>query len=296
MELKVRGRLEKDRLMANCTWLRVGGKIEWFFHPADEEDLSCFLSQTKGLPKFVVGAGSNILVRDGGITGIGIKLGKGFHQFQMEGLHVDLGAGLLDRHVAQRCQQEGLSGFEFLYTIPGTIGGGLAMNAGCYGGEVADRLVWARMMDPLGAIHTLSHKELNYSYRRCHLPQGWIFLGGRFKGIQAHPHDIAHTMKEFLDKREDTQPLHVRTGGSTFANPTGYKAWELIDRVGYRGKIKGGAQFSSKHCNFLINRGDSTAADLEDLGEEVREKVKQELGICLEWEIVRWGNRENITF
>lgn len=292
MDLKVKGRLEKNRVMANCTWLRVGGKAQWFFHPIDEEDLACFLLQTQGIPKFIMGAGSNLLVRDGGISGIGVKLGKGFHQFQIKGSEVELGAGLLDRHVAQCCQQAGLSGFEFLHTIPGTIGGGLAMNAGCYGGEVADRLLWARLMDPFGTIHTLSCQELNCSYRRCHFPPGWIFLGGRFKCTPSDPERIAQTMQEFAEKREATQPVHVKTGGSTFSNPKGYKAWELIDRVGYRGKIKGGAQFSQKHCNFLINMGNSTAADLEDLGEEARQKVYQETGVSLEWEIVRWGERK----
>ena len=291
MDLKLKGRLEKDCPMSKYTWLRVGGQAQWFFHPADEEDLSYFLFHTQDIPKFFMGAGSNVLVRDGGIAGIVIKLGKGFHHFQCDGSELEIGAGLLDRHVAQHCQKLGISGFEFLYTIPGTIGGALAMNAGCYGGESAERLVWARVMDPLGTVHILSCQELGYSYRQCQLPQGWVFLGGKVKGVLADTNAIAQTMEKFARNREKTQPLQVKTGGSTFANPPGYRAWELLDLGGYRGKIKGGAQFSPKHCNFLVNLGESTAADLEDLAEEARHAVSQSFGICLEWEIVRWGHR-----
>jgi UDP-N-acetylmuramate dehydrogenase len=229
------------------------------------------------------------LVRDGGVDHPVIKLGRGFHQFTVEHTDVFVGAGLPDRIVAERCQALGLSGLEFLFTIPGTIGGALRMNAGCYGAETADRLVSVEVMDPKGIRYTLSIKEITYGYRFCSVPEDWVFLGARFRCISAKPEKIAKTMLTFSQQREDTQPTHVRTGGSTFANPDGYAAWELIDAVGYRGKKRGGASISQKHCNFLINEGDATAADLEGLGEEARQKVLADKGIALSWEIDRWG-------
>lgn len=289
----IRGRIERNVLLSKCTWLGVGGVADSIFYPFDEQDLSHFLQRNSDLSCTLLGLGSNVLVRDGGIPGIVIHLGKSFRTVFFEGKEVELGAGLLDRNAAQHCQNAGLSGFEFLYTIPGTLGGGLAMNAGCYSGEIADRLLWAWVMDPLGNKHKLSCQELGYSYRRCFLPPGWIFLGGRFCGVEGSKDSIANTMAEFARRRNSTQPMQVKTGGSTFANPAGHSAWQLLDQAGYRGRRKGGALFSVQHCNFLVNTGESTAADLEDLGEEARQEVLAQTGISLEWEIVRLGVRSN---
>lgn len=283
------GRLEKNVSMKKYTWLSVGGPVLAMFTPDNEQDLVDLLKDRAFETYLVMGAGSNLLVRDGHLDACVIKMGRGLDTFILEGDELELGAGLFDWQVSQLCHQNGLSGFEFLSTIPGTIGGGMAMNAGCYGAEFSDRLLWAWVMDEQGGKHQLKVQELGYGYRSCQLPKGWIFLGGRFKGVQSHPDAIAKTIEKHWQDRHNTQPSKVKTGGSTFANPPGHKAWELIDRAGFRGKILGGAQFSEKHCNFLINMGDATAADLENLAENARTQVALDTGIDLKLEIVRWG-------
>jgi UDP-N-acetylmuramate dehydrogenase len=287
---KLAGRIEANVPLSTITWLSVGGAAEYIFYPQDSDDLALFLSLFPEKERFVLGAGSNILVRDGGVPGIVIKIGRGFRQFKPGENYVDLGAGLLDRYVAQQCQMLGLSGFEFMITIPGTIGGGLAMNASCYGSSFADRLIHAWVMDPDGKTHIMTPEALNYEYRFCGLPQGWFFLGGRFRCTPSHPDLIAATMAEMMEMREQTQPTQVKTGGSTFANPAEGPAWQWIDQVGFRGKKVGQAMFSEKHCNFLINLGNCTALDLESLAEEARKAVYEQTGILLRWEIVRWGD------
>lgn len=287
---QIRGRWQQDVGMAKITWLCVGGPADYMFHPADEEDLAGFMQRHPGQSFWVMGAGSNLLVRDGGVRGIVLRLGKGFRQWtQHTETDFEVGAGALDRQVAQHCQERGLSGLEFLYTIPGSIGGALAMNAGCYGSECADRLLWTKVMDPQGHVHRLSVDQLGFSYRHCSLPKGWIFLSACFRTVRSHPDHVQSTMMDFAQQREQTQPLHVKTGGSTFGNPAGQAAWKLIDQAGFRGKTLGGAQFSHKHCNFLINTGHCTAYDLEALGEQARQAVLDQTGITLRWEIIRWG-------
>lgn len=288
--IPILGRKEKNVSLAKITWLCVGGPASYVFHPKDAKDLSLFLHHFPQGESFILGAGSNILVRDGGVSGVVIKIGRGFRHFHLTSDYVDLGAGLLDRYVAQKCHMLGLSGFEFMTTIPGTIGGGLAMNASCYGASFADRLIHAEVMDPLGKRHRLRVEDLNYGYRCCGLPPGWIFLGGRFRYTPSSPETIAATMEEMLEMREKTQPTQVKTGGSTFANPPEGPAWQWIDGVGFRGKKLGQAMFSEKHCNFLINLGQATALELETLAEDARRAVLRETGVDLRWEIVRWGN------
>ncbi len=286
----IRGKLQEKVSLASMTWLKVGGAADILFSPEDEEDLGNFLKDQRNPIQLVMGAGSNLLIRDGGISGTVVKLGRGFREFSIEGSEIEVGAALPDRIISERCQQAGISGFEFLYTIPGALGGGLRMNAGCYGGEIADRLIWARVMDPQGTIHHLSPQEMGYKYRGCGIPQGWIFLKARLRGSHGDVTSIARTMAQFAQQREATQPLYVKTGGSTFANPPGYKAWQLIDQAGFRGKFLNEAQFSPLHCNFLINHGKASAKDLEDLGEAAKAAVFQQTGIHLSWEIIRCGD------
>ena len=285
----ISGRIEHHVPLSKMTWLRVGGEASCMFHPNDAQDLSEFLQQFPQKNTHILGAGSNILVRDGGVAGCVIKMGKGFRTFHATDTHIDVGAGLLDRYVADRCQKLGLSGLEFMTTIPGTIGGGLAMNASCYGAGFADRLVHANVMDPFGKIHILLPQELNYGYRSCGLPSGWIFLSARFLCTPSEPDGIALTMAEMDLQRKKTQPIMVKTGGSTFANPQKGSAWEWLDQAGFRGKKLGQAMFSEKHCNFLINQGHATAHDLETLAEQAKQAVFDQSGIALQWEIVRWG-------
>lgn len=286
----LQGRLDHNVSMAKMTWLCAGGAAPWVYHPCDAEDLGRFVQfWNQRSPLYVIGAGSNLLVREQ-LDGAVIKLGRGFRHFQLTEEGLVLGAGLLNRYVTQQCQTLGLGGLEFMNTIPGSIGGGLAMNAGCYGSCVADRLIWARVMDPVGHTHCLSVAELNYGYRTCGLPQGWFFLEAMFRVHREDPAVIGERMAQWLGQREATQPLHVKTGGSTFANPPHHSAWKLIDHVGFRGKRLGDAQFSQKHCNFLINRGQATAWELETLAERAKQAVHNQFGISLQWEIVRWGS------
>ena len=286
----VRGRLTADAPLAPITWFRVGGTAEIMFRPADEADLAEFLAgKPKDVPVTVLGVASNLLVRDGGIPGIVIRLGRGFVNVATEGDVVRAGAGALDLNIALACREAGVAGLEFLSGIPGTLGGGLRMNAGAYGREIKDVLRGAVALDGKGRRHAVNAAALGLAYRRCAAPADWIFVSAELVGIAGDPAEIGRRMQEIQAAREASQPVRARTGGSTFANPPGHKAWELIDRAGCRGLTRGGAQVSEKHANFLINTGNATAADLEGLGEEVRRRVFETSGITLEWEIKRVG-------
>lgn len=286
----VRGRLSADAGLAEITWFRVGGPAEAMFRPADRDDLIAFLkNKPKDVTVTVLGVGSNTLVRDGGIDGVVLRLGRGFVEIEAEGDEIIAGAGALDVNVAQTAQMHGIAGLEFLRGIPGTIGGGLRMNAGAYGAEMRDVVLEASAIDPQGRIHRLLPDDLKFGYRFCGVPADWIFLAARLKGRPGDRTEIGARMAEIQKSRETTQPIKPATGGSTFANPPGAKAWELIDAAGCRGLVMGDAQVSEQHCNFLINRGEATAADLETLGETVRRRVKEQSGIELHWEIRRVG-------
>ena len=288
----VRGRMSFDAPMAPFTWFRVGGNADALFRPADLDDLISVLEVLpEEVPVTVVGVGSNLLVRDGGVPGMIIRLVGPFATIDVVGDTISAGAGALDLTVARTAEDAGLAGLEFLSGVPGTIGGALRMNAGAFGGEMKDVTVSAQALDRAGNVQILGPDELGFSYRRCAAPEGWIFLSCSLKGRPGKPADIAARMAEIAQAREDAQPVKVRTGGSTFANPEGQSAWKLIDSAGCRGLVMGGAQVSEKHCNFLLNNGDATAADIEDLGEEVRRRVQETSGIELTWEIRRIGVR-----
>jgi len=287
---KVRGRYLFDVPLAPTTWFRVGGPAQVTFKPADLQDLCFFLkNRPQSLPIHIIGVGSNLLVRDGGVEGVVIRLGQGFTNLYINETIVDVGAAVLDRHVADLSCSEGIAGLEFLCGIPGTIGGALRMNAGAYGSDMSQVLVHALAVDPKGEVHTLTPQELGLSYRHCSLPKDWIFIGARLKGQKGNAKEIGEKISSLLAERERTQPVKSRTGGSTFANPEGAKAWELIDKAGCRGLRHGGAMMSELHCNFMINTGDATASDLEDLGEDVRRRVLDSSGVDLRWEIERLG-------
>jgi len=286
----VRGRLTENAPLAPITWFRAGGTAEIMFRPADIDDLQAFLAaKPADIPVTVIGVASNLLVRDGGVEGVVVRLGRGFVDIRVDGDSVEAGAGALDLNVALTCQQAGIAGLEFLSGIPGTIGGALRMNAGAYGREVKDCLREAVLLDDAGRRHVLGAAALGLGYRHCGVAEDWIFVAGRFAGMAGDPAAIQQRMAEIQSAREASQPIRARTGGSTFANPKGHKAWELIDRAGCRGLRRGGAMISEKHANFLINTGDATAADLEGLGEEVRRRVYESSGILLDWEIRRIG-------
>jgi UDP-N-acetylmuramate dehydrogenase len=287
---KVRGRLTADTPLAQVTWFRVGGAAEVMFRPADVDDLAAFLAHKPAdVPVTVIGVASNLLVRDGGIKGVVLRLGRGFVEIAAKDAIVTAGAGALDLNVALTARDAGIAGLEFLSGIPGTIGGGLRMNAGAYGSEFKDVLDSATALDAKGHRHTLSVADLKLSYRHSAVPEDWIFVAARFKGRAGDKSAIAQRMSEIQAAREQSQPIRAKTGGSTFANPPGHKAWQLIDEAGCRGIRRGGAMISDKHANFLINTGDASAADLEALGEEVRARVLAKTGITLEWEIRRVG-------
>ena len=285
-----RGRLAANAPIGPLTWFRVGGPAEVLFRPADEADLADFLAALpEAVPVTIIGVGSNLLVRDGGIPGVTIRLGRGFAEISAEGDMVTAGAGTLDLNVALTAAEAGIAGLEFLSGVPGTIGGGLRMNAGAYGGEIKDVLVHADAVDRAGMIHRVTAAELGLSYRHSDAPDDWIFTGALLRGTRGEPAAIAARMGEIKAAREASQPIRARTGGSTFANPPGDHAWRLIDEAGCRGLSRGGAMVSEKHTNFLINTGSATAADLEGLGEEVRRRVHAKFGIVLDWEIRRVG-------
>lgn len=288
----VRGRLTEKVPLAPITWFRVGGAAEVMFRPADVEDLARFLAEKPAdVPVTVIGVASNLLVRDGGVPGVVVRLGRGFVEIAVDGTRVITGGGALDLNVALTCQQAGLAGLEFMSGIPGTVGGGLRMNAGAYGREFKDVLHEVVALDGRGNRQRVPAAALGLSYRHSDAPDDWIFVSATFVGDRGDPDAIGGRMMTIQSQREATQPIRARTGGSTFANPPGAKAWELIDAAGCRGLTRGGAMVSEKHANFLINTGDATAADLEDLGEEVRRRVHQHAGVMLEWEIRRIGIR-----
>ena len=283
---QVRGRLTENAPLGPLTWFRAGGPADVLFRPADAEDLARFVSGTPAdVPITVIGVGSNLLVRDGGIRGVVIRLGRGFAEIARNGDMVEAGAGALDLNVALSAQGWGVQGLEFMSGIPGTVGGALRMNAGAYGREMVDVVLSAEAVDDEGRIRTLSPAELGLTYRHSGVPDSWIFTKAVLKAEPGDPETILARIQEIRAQREASQPVRARTGGSTFANPPGAKAWELIDRAGCRGLQIGGAQVSEKHCNFLINTGEATAADIEQLGEEVRRRVAQMSGIELRWEI-----------
>ncbi len=290
----VRGRLSAAAGLAEITWFRVGGPAEVMFRPADRDDLIAFLkNKPRDVKVTVLGVGSNTLVRDGGVDGVVIRLGRGFVEIEAEGDEIIAGAGALDVNVAQTAQMHGIAGLEFLRGIPGTVGGGLRMNAGAYGTEFKDVLLWAEALDAQGDLHRLTLADMKFGYRHCGVPEDWIFLGCRPKGRAGEKAEIQKRMDEIQAAREGSQPIRSRTGGSTFANPEGHKAWQLVDAAGCRGLVVGDAQVSEQHCNFLINRGNATAADLETLGETVRERVKANSGVELRWEIKRIGKKDS---
>lgn len=287
---KCRGRLTADAPLSQVTWFRVGGNAEVLFRPADAEDLAEFLAALPAeVPVTVIGVASNLLVRDGGVPGVTIRLGRGFADIGAEGNRLTVGAAALDLNVATVARDSGVAGLEFLSGIPGTIGGALRMNGGAYGREIADVLVAAQAVDREGEMLTFSAEQMGFTYRHSAAPDDCIFTGAVLEGEPGEVLEIARRMADIADKRADSQPIRSRTGGSTFKNPEGFKAWELIDRAGCRGLTLGGAQVSEKHCNFLINTGNATASDLESLGEEVRRRVLETSGVTLEWEIKRVG-------
>ncbi len=298
---EVRGRLTPDRLLSELTWLRVGGPADVVFQPADEADLSAFFRDLPdGVSIFPMGVGSNLIVRDGGLRAVVIRLGRGFNGISIDGPRVTAGAAALDAHVARKAADAGLD-LTFLRTIPGSVGGAVAMNAGCYGSYVADVLREVRVVLRTGEVVTLGRDDLNLRYRQSDIPESAVVVEASFDAPLEAPETLHARMDEQLAKRDATQPTKERSAGSTFRNPAGFsstgraddvhdlKAWKLIDDAGMRGARVGGAQMSEKHSNFLINAGGATAHDLETLGEDVRKKVYEESGITLEWEIMRIG-------
>ena len=296
-----RGKLTPDRSLSDLTWLRVGGPADFLFQPADTEDLAAFLAALDPeVAVFPMGVGSNLIVRDGGLRAVVVRMGRGFNGIEVEGNRVTAGAAALDAHVARKAADGGVD-LTFLRTIPGAVGGAVRMNAGCYGTYTADVFVKAQAVTRAGEVVTLTAEDLNFRYRQTDLPEGWVITEAVFEGPAGDPEELHARMAAQLKKRDETQPTKDRTAGSTFRNPAGFsstgraddvhdlKAWKVIDDAGMRGARRGGAQMSEKHSNFLINTGEATAADLEGLGEDVRKKVFQSSGIELHWEIMRVG-------
>jgi UDP-N-acetylmuramate dehydrogenase len=294
---KLRGRLLANEPLAPLTWFRVGGPAQVLFMPEDEADLAYLLANlATDIPVTVIGLGSNLIVRDGGVPGVVIRLGRGFNEVRIEsGLRVRAAAAVPDVKVARSAQEAGIAGLAFMRGIPGAVGGALRMNGGAYGRETKDVLVEARAVDRQGNVHVLSCADMHYKYRHCGAPEDYIFTSALLQGEPGDAAAIAAEMDKITESREATQPIKSRTGGSTFKNPAGRKAWELIDAAGCRGLVVGDAQVSELHCNFLINRGSATAADIETLGETVRTRVKENSGMDLEWEIKRIGSAEPFT-
>ena len=277
--------------LAELTWFRVGGPAQLLFMPENEEDLAYLLAHLPAeIVVTVIGLGSNLIVRDGGVPGVVVRLGRGFGEVTIEGTNIRAGAAVPDVKVARAAQEAGIAGLSFLRGIPGAIGGALRMNGGAYGREIKDALVEARAVDRSGRVHVLGNADMHYAYRHCGAPDDYIFTQALFHGERGDPDAIAAEMDKITESRETTQPIKSRTGGSTFKNPPGAKkAWQLIDAAGCRGLRVGDAQVSDMHCNFLINIGGATAADIETLGETVRRRVKDSSGVDLEWEIKRIG-------
>jgi UDP-N-acetylmuramate dehydrogenase len=297
----VRGTLTEHRPLADLTWMRVGGPADALFLPADEDDLAAFLAALDpGVPVFAMGVGSNLIVRDGGIRGVVIRLGRGFNGIEVDGTKVRAGAAALGAHVARKAAQAGVD-LTFLRTIPGAIGGAVRMNAGCYGTYTADVFRSATAITRSGERVTLTADDLAFGYRQTSLPDGWVLTSAIFEGLAGDPSELEARMAAQLAKRDETQPTRDRTAGSTFRNPAGFsstgraddvhdlKAWKLIDDAGLRGATEGAAQMNPKHANFLTNTGGATAAELENLGERVRKTVYEKTGITLQWEIMRVG-------
>ena len=292
---RVRGRYAFDVDLSRTVWFRAGGHADVVFRPADVDDLAHFLStRPADLPVTVVGLGSNLLVRDGGVAGVVVRLRQGFRDLHVrwDGPRalVEVGAGALDMNVARQCRDRGVGGLGFLSGIPGTIGGALRMNAGAYGHEMADVVVEARALDGGGGIHVLAPDAMGLSYRHSAVPDDWIFVSAVLEGRREEPAAIARRMEEINARREASQPIRARTGGSTFTNPAGRSAWELIDEAGCRGLARGGARISEQHCNFIVNADGASASDIEGLGEEVRRRVEEKTGLSLKWEIRRIGH------
>lgn len=298
-----RGTLTRNRPLSELTWLRVGGPADWLFQPADPEDLAAFLAALpRDIAVFAMGVGSNLIVRDGGVRAVVIRLGRGFNTITVDGGRVHAGAAALDAHVARRAAQNGVD-LTFLRTIPGAIGGAVRMNAGCYGSYVADHLQEVEVIARDGVRRTIPAADLNLRYRQSDLPEGCVIVGAVFHAQRAAPDVLEAKMADQIARRDASQPTKERSAGSTFRNPAGFsstgreddvhdlKAWKVIDEAGMRGARLGGAQMSEKHPNFLLNAKDATAADLEGLGEEVRKKVLHAMGISLEWEIMRIGEK-----
>jgi UDP-N-acetylmuramate dehydrogenase len=290
----VRGKLTPDAPLAPLVWFKSGGAADWLFEPKDVEDLAAFLrGLDSAVPVMALGLGSNLIVRDGGFPGVVVRLGKAFAKVEAgEGETLRCGGGASGILVSSTARDAGIGGLEFLRSIPGTVGGFVRMNGGAYGREVKDILVEADVVLRSGEAVTLPLGELGYSYRHSELPEGAIVVGATFRGYPEKPEVIQAEMDRISASREASQPLRSRTGGSTFKNPDGHKAWQLVDEAGCRGLTVGGAQVSEKHTNFLINTGDATSADIEALGEEVRRRVKDKSGIDLQWEIQRVGKPE----
>jgi UDP-N-acetylmuramate dehydrogenase len=289
---KLRGRLSANAPIAEATWFRVGGPAEALFSPADEDDLAYLLAALpREIPVTAIGLGSNLIVRDGGIPGVVIRLGgRAFGAVEiMDGARVAAGAAAPDQFVARAAAKAGVDGLAFLRGVPGSIGGALVMNAGAHGGEVRHALIEARGLDRTGARRAFSNAEMGFAYRHSSAPDDIVFTGATFQGRAGDPGAIEAEMERITRAREASQPIREKTGGSTFKNPLGMKAWELIDQAGCRGLKLGGAQVSTMHCNFLINTGQATASDLEALGEEVRRRVMETSAVALEWEIRRVG-------
>lgn len=286
----VRGKLIANAPLKDGTWFRVGGPAEVLFRPADIEDLAHFLKDLpEDVPLTVLGVGSNMLIRDGGVPGVVVKLGAAFSTITVRENSLIAGASALDLNIARAARDAGLAGLEFLSGIPGSLGGALRMNAGAYGGEMRQILTSVTAVDRKGRLQTVGPEIMGFAYRHSAAPADWIFVSATLRGAPGVPEAIGARMKEIQDKRTASQPVREKTSGSTFANPEGHKAWELIDKAGCRGLRVGGAMISDQHCNFMINTGTATAADLENLGEEVRRRVKAMSGIDLRWEVQRIG-------
>ncbi len=288
---EVRGRLLPNAALADLTWFKTGGPAEVLFMPADEADLAAFMKGTPpDIPIYVIGVGSNLLVRDGGVPGAVIRVGRGFNEIKLAGLNqIRVGTAALDMRVAQFALEHSIDSLTFLIGIPGTIGGALRMNGGAHGGEITDVLVQARAVDREGNIKVLQHADMNYTYRHCGASEDLIFTEALLQGKAGDVELIKAQMDSHIEHRVNAQPIKSRTGGSTFKNPPGEKSWQLIDRAGMRGFNVGPAKVSDLHCNFLINEGGATAAQIEELGETVRARVKANSGIELDWEIKRIG-------
>lgn len=286
----VRGTYQFGAALKDLVWFRAGGAAEVLYRPVDADDLADFLAKRPpAIPVTVIGVGSNLLVRDGGIPGVVIRLPAAFGKVEVDGLRIRAGAAALDSAVSRRAADGGIAGLEFLRGVPGTIGGALRMNAGCYGSEIKDVFVEATAIDSRGIRHVLKPDDMGFEYRKSNVPADFIFVDALFEGSADEPAAVKARMEELLARREESQPIKSKTGGSTFKNPPGAKAWKLIEEAGCRGLKRGDAMVSDIHCNFLINLGEASAAEIEALGEEVRARVKQQSGIELEWEIKRVG-------